>query len=79
MVRSKQAIQVPSSADSHEALTVWIISAIVRGVYRRKGQKYWLMRNLDRLLQKRNGRVVSPPMTRRLARVWARKRFFARL
>jgi hypothetical protein len=39
MMRSKQAIQVPSSADSHEALTVWIISAIARGVYRPKGQK----------------------------------------
>jgi hypothetical protein len=39
MVRSKQAILVPSSAESHEALTVWIISAIVRGVYRPKGQK----------------------------------------
>jgi hypothetical protein len=39
MVRSKQAILVPSSAESHEALTVWIISAIARGVYCRKGQK----------------------------------------
>jgi hypothetical protein len=39
MVRSKQAIKEPSSAESHEALTVWIISAIARGVYRPKGQK----------------------------------------
>jgi hypothetical protein len=39
MMRSKQAIQMPSSADSHEALTVWIISRIERGVYRRKRQK----------------------------------------
>jgi hypothetical protein len=39
MMRSKQAIQMPSSADSHEALTVWIISRNERGVYRLKGQK----------------------------------------
>jgi hypothetical protein len=39
MVRSKQAIQEPSSAESHEALTVWIISAIARAVYRPEGQK----------------------------------------
>jgi hypothetical protein len=39
MMRSKQAIQMPSSAESHEALTVWIISRIERGVYRRKRQK----------------------------------------
>jgi hypothetical protein len=39
MVRSKQAFQLPSSTESHEALTVWIISAIARGVYRWKGQK----------------------------------------
>jgi hypothetical protein len=39
MMRSKQAIQLPSSTDSHEALTVWIISRIERGVYRRKRQK----------------------------------------
>jgi len=36
------------------------------------------MRNLDKLLQKRNGRPVSPPMARCLSRVRARKRFFAR-
>ncbi len=57
MMRSKQAIQMPSSPESHEALTVWIISAIARGVYRWKGQKKRSMRNLDRLLQKRNGRA----------------------
>jgi hypothetical protein len=39
MVRSKQAFQLPSSTESHEALTVWIISRIERGVYRRKRQK----------------------------------------
>jgi len=39
MMRSKQAIQLPSSTESHEALTVWIISAIARAVYRPKGQK----------------------------------------
>jgi hypothetical protein len=39
MVRSKQAIQLPSSTESHEALTVWIISPIARAVYRPKGQK----------------------------------------
>jgi hypothetical protein len=39
MMRSKQAIQLPSSTESHEALTVWIISRIERGVYRRKRQK----------------------------------------
>jgi hypothetical protein len=39
MMRSKQAIQMPSSAESHEALTVWIISRIERGVYRWRGQK----------------------------------------
>jgi hypothetical protein len=39
MVRSKQAILQPSSAEIHEALTVWIISGIERGVYRWKGQK----------------------------------------
>jgi hypothetical protein len=39
MVRSKQAILEPSSAESHEALTVLIISATARGVYRPEGQK----------------------------------------
>jgi hypothetical protein len=38
-MRSKQAIQLPSSTESHEALTVWIISAIARGVYSQRGQK----------------------------------------
>jgi len=36
------------------------------------------MRNLDRLLQKRNGRMHFPPMARCLAPVTARKRFFVR-
>jgi hypothetical protein len=71
MARSKQAILNPSSAESHEALTMSIISAIARVVYRRKRQKPWSMRNLGSLLQKRNGWSDFAPAARRFARVLA--------
>jgi hypothetical protein len=55
MARSKQALWLPSSVDGHEALTVWIISAKTRVVYRRKRQNLRATRNPEKLLQNRNG------------------------
>jgi hypothetical protein len=76
MVRSKQAILQPSSAEIHETLTMWIISGIGQGVHRRKRQKQRSHRNLEGLLQKRHGRQDFTPSARRLAKTVARNRLF---
>src|ERR1700735_5610493 len=54
MVRSKQAMRMPSSAEIHETLTVWIISGIGEVVHCRKRQKSRSMRDKMRLLQNRH-------------------------
>jgi hypothetical protein len=36
MVRSKQAMLMPSSAEIHETLTMWIIGGIDEGVHHRE-------------------------------------------